>query len=94
MDFKGKREGTAMEASKHETFGLSARGLAARAVAQNPSKRFAVGRRAGDVEFTALAYWDGAAWIMFAGLLIDKTWGRIPNLCVNGRPVVDEWEAV
>lgn len=40
---------------------------------------------------TAVAVWHNEQWVMFAGKLLTGHWGHVPNLLVNGSPVVSDW---
>lgn len=78
---------------------MDARTLAAQIKRDNPGKRIAVGGgKAGHYTEggeNAIAYWDDSAgWVMFAGKLISEGWARIGNLCIDGKPCVDNWVEV
>lgn len=75
---------------------MDAATIARSAIAQNPGRRFAIGRRSHDAEYTALAVYseDAAEWRMVAGLLLDGTWAVMPGLLVDGQPIVSQWREV
>ena len=71
----------------------SARKLIATLAPQNPGKRWAT--NAGTSSYHAessVAVWHENQWVLvFGRLLGTEEWCRVPNLLVNGVPVVNDW---
>lgn len=57
----------------------------------NPGLRFAVNKNRNAVGYFS----EGLGrWQVLLGLRLDGCWGRLPDILVDGKPLVSDWEEV